>query len=127
MGLHITLSAFTMDMFEIATIVGLAITIFTIVIRLEKRFGDIDKRVVSLENKIEPFWEIIKNNLSKILIGNPTKEILEQINKGDKLTKKEIDNIKIKLTEEMNKTDIPQKINFLFALWYLETLGREKC
>jgi len=103
----------------IATAIGVTVTLVGIVIRVERRFGNMERRLFTLETKIEPFWDIVKSNLPKLFSSNPNRELLKKLQAG-KLTHKEAHKLKCELEEEMEKKPRSQRANYLLALWLLE-------
>lgn len=103
----------------ISVIVGL-------VIRFEMRFNKLSLKINAVEQKIEPFWEIIKNNLPKLFTENPSKELLDTLDKADSLTKKELDQAKLEFEEEMKTVEPSKRFNYLLALWRLDIASNGK-
>lgn len=103
----------------ISVIVGL-------VIRFEMRFNSLSVKLAALEQKIEPFWEIVKSNVSKLFTENPSKVLLEKLDRADSLTKKELDKAKLEFEKEMNAVEPSKRFNYLLAIWRLDIASNGK-
>lgn len=103
-----------------STLLVFVSVIIGLVIRFEMRFNKISIKLATLEQKIEPFWEIVKSNVSKLFTENPSKLLLEKLDRADSLTKKEIDQAKLEFKEEMDSVEPSKRFNYLLALWRLD-------
>ena len=97
----------------VSTIFGMISVIIVLVIRFEARYNKISTRLTALEQKIEPFWEIIKNNLAKLFTENPSKALLDKLDKVETLTIEELQEAKKEFETEMKVVDPSKKINYL--------------
>lgn len=100
--------------------------ITTLVMRFEARFNKLSLKIASLEQKIEPFWEIVKSNVSKLFTENPSAELLAILDRADTLTKEEILQAKLEFEKEMLEADPSKRFNYLLAIWRLDTASNEK-
>jgi len=128
------------ELSSITAIVGVVATIVSLVIvalRFERRLGNMDKdsverygdintRLQGLEIKILPFWELIKGNLPRLLSPNPTKDILDKIERAETLSLSELIIIERKLRDDMGKVPINERVNFLLVLCYVRSIIKAK-
>ena len=103
----------------VSVIVGL-------VIRFESRCNKLSIKLVALEQKIEPFWEIVKGNVSKLFTENPSKILLDKLDRAESLTKKELDRAKLEFKKEMDTVEPSKRFNYLLAIWRLDIASNGK-
>ncbi len=113
------------DLPTIVTIIGILSTVIGSTVAIMRKFNKLETRVASLESKIEPFWNLVKQNLGKLLTTNPSGRVLNILEKGDKITIEEITFAKKHIKKQFENGPESKRTNLIFVLWYLEFMEKE--
>jgi hypothetical protein len=97
----------------ISVIVGL-------VIQFNIRFNRLSVKISALEQRIEPFWEVVKNNVSKLFTENPSAKLLEKMDRIDSLSKDELSECKKEFEEEIEQVEPSKRMNYILTISMIE-------
>jgi len=116
------------DIKFLSIVLPLLSIVIGLIIRFEIRFNKLSIKLTVLEQRVEPFWEIIKNNVSKLFTENPSAALLEKMNIIDTLSIDELTEAQKEFEEEMETVDSSKKINYVMAIYMIKVVmaGKKK-